>query len=135
MKKFILLLFLFICNYTFAIKPAFNTEEFQNITLHQKKIKPFKPPFQGKRHFCSYETSMTYDVEINGNSVIISSEKIKIKGVYKNGFLFTNDPDEIAYTHNAGKYNYGKYYVIGTDYFSKLNAENGEYFYYQLCKK
>jgi hypothetical protein len=43
-------------------------------------------------------------------------------------------PEEIKYRHNAGKYNYGKYYVIGADYFSVLNTENGEYFYHQLCK-
>jgi hypothetical protein len=78
---------------------------------------------------------MTYDVEIKGNNVVISYEKIKIKGVFKNGLLITNDPEEMEYRHNAGKYNYGKYYVIETDYFSVLNSENGEYFYHQLFKK
>lgn len=97
--------------------------------------KTFKPPFQGKRHFCSIESKQVYDVEIKRNDVVISYEKIKIKGVFKNGLLFTNDPSEIEYRHNAGKCNYGKYYVIGADYFSILNSENGEYFYYQQCKK
>jgi hypothetical protein len=128
MKKSILVLLLFICNYTFTFA------QHNKIPQHQE-TKIFKPPFQGKRHFCSAETKMTYDVEIKGNNVVISYEKIKIKGVFKNGLLITNDPEEIEYRHNAGKCNYGKYYVIGTDYFSVLNSENGEYFYHQLCKK
>jgi len=128
MKKSIFFLLLFTCNYTFA--PAQN-----NKTFHHEKTKMFKPPFQGIRHFCSDESKMTYYVEIKGNTVFISYENIKITGAYKNGLLITNDSKEIEYRHNAGKYNYGKYYVIGTDYFSVLNPENGEYFYYQLCKK
>ena len=128
MKKLILLLLLFTCNYTFAFAQ-------HGKTLQHQKIKIFKPPFQGKRHFCSEESKQVYDVEIKGNNVVISYEKIKIKGVFKNRLLFTNDPEEIEYRHSAGKYNYGKYYVIGTDYFSILNPENGEYFYHQLCKK
>jgi hypothetical protein len=74
------------------------------------------------------------DVEISENNVVISNEKIKIKGVFKNGLLLTNDPEEIEYRRNSGKTNYGKYYVIGANYFSVLNSENGKYFYYQLCK-
>ncbi len=128
MKKAILLLLLFSCHYAFVFAQ-------HNKTSQHQKTKIFKPPFQGKRHFCSAERKMTYDVEIKGNNVVISYEKIKITGVFKNGLLITNDPEEIKYRHNAGKYNYGKYYVIGTNYFSVLNPENGEYFYHQLCKK
>src|SRR6185312_868008 len=127
MKKAILLLLLFSCNYAFALAQ-------NNKTFHHEKTKMFKPPFQGKRHFCSDESKMTYDVEIKGDHVVISYEKIKVTGVFKNGLLFTSDPQEIKYRHHAGKYNFGKYYVIGADYFSVLNPENGEYFYHQLCK-
>lgn len=123
-----LLLLLLTCNYTFAFAQ-------HSKTLQHQIPKIFKPPFQGKRRFCSNESKMTYNVRINGNNVVISYEKIKIKGVFKNGLLFTNDPQEIEYRRNSGKTNYGKYYVIGTDYFSVLNPENGEYFYHQLCKK
>lgn len=127
MKKLMLIL-LFTCTFTFTFAQ-------HNKIVQDQKTNTFKPPFQGERRFCSNESNMTYDVKIAGNNVIISYEKIKIKGVFKNGLLFTNDPKEIEYRHNAGKYNYGKYYVIGTDYFSVLNSENGEYFYHQLCKK
>jgi hypothetical protein len=130
MKKTMLLLFLSFFYYTYAFD---NTH--QQKTYQYQKTKIVKPPFQGKRHFCSEESKQVYVVEIKRNNVVISYEKIKIKGVYKNGLLFTNDPEEIEYRHNAGIYNYGKYYVIGTDYFSILNPENGEYFYHQLCKK
>ena len=123
-----LLLLLVTCNYTFAFAQ-------HNKTVQHQKTRVIKPPFQGKRRFCSSESRMTYDVEISGNNVVISYEKIKIKGVFKNGLLLTNDPAEIEYRRNSGKYNYGKYYVIGADYFSVLNSENGEYFYYHLCKK
>jgi hypothetical protein len=129
MKRAILLLLLFTCNYSFAVDKTHNHKKLQD-----EKTKVSKPPFQGKRHFCSNESNIIYDVEIKGNNVIISYGKIKIKGIFKNRLLFTNDPDEVEYRHNAGRYNYGKYYVIGKDYFSKLNSENGEYFYYQLCK-
>ncbi len=128
MKKLMLLLLFLTCNCTFAFA------QHNKIVRHQK-TKTFKTPFQGERRFCSGESSTTYDVKISGNNVIISYEKIKIKGIFKNGLLFTNDPQEIEYRRNAGKYNYGKYYVIGADYFSVLNPENGEYFYHQLCKK
>jgi len=130
MKKSALILFLSFCNYAHAFD---NTQ--QQKTYQHQKTKIFKPPFQGKRRFCSEESNQVYIVEIKRNNVVISYEKIKIKGVYKNGLLFTNDPEEIEYRHNAGKYNYGKYYVIGEDYFSILNPENGEYFYHQPCKK
>jgi hypothetical protein len=128
-KKSILLLFLFSYGYSFP----FDKNHYQ-ISQYQK-TKIFKPPFQGKRRFCSTESKQVYDVEIIGNNVVISYEKIKLKSVFKKGLLFTNDPKETEYRHNAGKYNYGKYYVLGPDYFSILNPENGEYFYHQLCKK
>ena len=129
MKKSFLFILVVICNYAFAFDKTQHHK-----TLQHKQTKTFKPAFQGKRHFCSEGSKQVYDVEIKGNDVVISSGKIKIKGVYKNGLLFTNDPNELEYRRNAGKYNYGKYYVIGADYFSILNAENGEYFYHQLCK-
>ena len=71
MKKSILILLLFSCNYTFTF--AQNNKIFQ-----RQKTKIFNPSFQGKGHFCSSENKMTYDVEIKGNNVVISYEKIKI---------------------------------------------------------
>ena len=133
------------CKHPRYLHYAIDTMTFEPLLIDEDKTKEiyaspdcqeiFKSPFQSKWHFCSGESKQVCDVEIKGNNVVISYEKIKIKGVFKNGLLFTNDPEEIEYRHNAGKYNYGKYYIIGTDYFSILNSENGEFFYYQLCKK
>lgn len=100
----------------------------------QKKL-IFASPFQGEKIFCAYGNKSKYIVTITGNNVLIVSDKAKIKGVFKRDKLFTNDPEEIEYRKIARKYNYGKYYVISTDYFSVLNAENGEYSYYTLCKQ
>jgi hypothetical protein len=128
MKKSILLLLLCTCNYTFAFAQHSKTSQHQ-------ETKIFKSPFQGKRHFCSDKGNLIYDVDINGNNVIISSGKVKIKGFFKKGLLFTDDPEEIEYRHFSRKYNYGKYYIINPDYVGVLNSENGDHIYYQLCKK
>lgn len=130
MKKLLLILFLFTCNHTFVVANNHHLE-----TVQKKKKKPFKPPYQGKRHFCSDESKMTYDVTIKGNDVVIAYSTVRIKGTFKNGLLFTNDPKEIEYIHYGGKSVYGKYYILQADYFSVINTENSEYFYYQLCKK
>src|ERR1051325_6890680 len=84
--------------------------------------------------FCLYGSESKYMVTIRGSKVLIISDKTKIRGVYKGDKLLTNGAGEIEYRKLAGKYNYGKYYVIGSDYFSVLNPENGEYRYYMLCK-
>ncbi len=99
----------------------------------QNKI-TISAPFQGKKAFCAYGSESKYIVTIKGNNVLIVTGKSKITGAFKKDKLFTNDPGEIRYRKFAGKYNYGKYYVIGADYFSVLNSENGEYRYYTLCK-
>ncbi len=96
----------------------------------------FFAPFQGENFFCSKEYSEKIVVSIKGNRVTIVIGKRKIIGNYKSSkILLTNDPEEIAYRKNAGKYHYGTYYVIGKDYLSILEPENGEYAYtYELCK-
>jgi hypothetical protein len=101
--------------------------------ITQNKVTIYAP-FQGKKAFCAYGSKSKYFVTINGNNVVIVTGKTKITGAFKKDKLFTNDPEEIEYRKFAGKYNYGKYYVIDTDYFSILNSENGEYRYYTLCK-
>src|SRR5437764_15491915 len=106
MIKLLLALFLFTCNYTFAINKTLHLN-----TLENQKTKPFKPPFQGIRHFCSSESKQTYNVTIKGNDVIITYSTVRIKGTFKKGLLFTDDPKEIEYRKDAGKHNYGKYYV------------------------
>ena len=99
----------------------------------QKKIKSTSP-FQGKKIFCSADSDAKYFVAIKGNNVLIVIDNKKITGLYKKDNLFTNDPEEIEYRKFAPKNNYGKFYVIATDYFSVLNPENGEYRYFTECK-
>ena len=101
-------------------------------SIIQKKLKG-TTPFQGKRTFCSADSDAKYRVTIKGNSVLIVIDQTKVNGVFKKDKLFTNDPGEIEYRRFSHEY-YGKYYVIGAEYFSVLNAENGEYRYYTLCK-
>jgi hypothetical protein len=100
-----------------------------------KKIKKNHPPFRGQKKFCSDEGRQTYTVTIKGYSIVLSNSSAKIKGIFKNGLLFTNDPDEISYRRYAKKHNYGKYYMIDKDYLNVLNGETGEYFFYTRCDK
>src|SRR5882757_4522505 len=104
---------------------AFICTVFTGVFAQVTKAKHYKSntPFQGTRHFCSDYSKQTYDVTIKGNGIVISYPKFKAKGIFKNGLVFTNDPHEIEYRHSAGKYNYGKYYIIEADYFSVLIAE------------
>lgn len=144
MKKYLyLFLILLICSYVSkseilifhpgSLKLLVDSTPANRNNIQKKLI--FTSPFQGTKIFCKYGSKSKYIVSITGNNVLIVSDKAKIKGVFKRDKLFTNDPEEIEYRKIAGKYNYGKYYVIGTDYFCVLNVENGEYSYYTLCKQ
>lgn len=96
----------------------------------------FFAPFQGQKIFCATEYKQKAFVTIKANQVTILIDKRKITGTYKSKkILLTNDPNEIQYRKNAGKYHYGTYYVIAKDYLSILESENGEYAHtYELCK-
>ncbi len=104
----------------------------KNNNIIQKKLKATSP-FQGKRIFCSVDGTAKFIVTIKGNNVLIVNDRTKVTGLFKKDKLFTDDPGEIEYRRYSHEY-FGKYYAIGTDYFSVLNAENGEYRYYTLCK-
>jgi len=142
-KTFAILLVLLEFSYSSKPAPLILNHTFLNIRMDsipaknkinlQKKPKS-NAPFQGKRIFCSSDREAKYLVTIKGNSVLIVIDNIKVTGLFKKDKLFTNDPEEIEYRRFSGKYNYGKFYVIGVDYFSVLNPENGEYRYYTLCK-
>jgi predicted amidohydrolase len=143
MKKglFVFLILLVCCN-TSKSANLFNVRSFnifidstpaKNKTEIHKKIKN-NIPFQGKRVFCSADSDAKYAVTIKANNVLIVIDNKKITGVYKKDKLFTNDPEEIEYRKFAPKNNYGKFYVIATDYFSVLNPENSEYRYFTVCK-
>ncbi len=129
MRNLFFFVLLFSNNYSFTLYKNFTGWPSQ----HQSTA-ILKPPFQGKRYFCSEQNKQEYTVTIKNTSVTISYATVKIKGNFKNGLLFTNDLKEIEYRHYSGKHNYGKYYVLTAGYLSVLNAENSEYFYYPLCK-
>jgi len=112
-----------------------NTSTNTPAKIPSQKSKKFLPPFQGQKKFCSDEGRETYTVTITGNNIVLSNPSVKIKGFFKNGLLFTNDPDEIAYRRYAKKHNYGKYYMIDNDHLNILNGETGEYFFYTRCDK
>ena len=141
-KGFFFFLILFVCCHTSKSANLFN-DFYINISIDSahpktkiqihKKIKS-NTPFQGKRVFCSADSDAKYAVTIKGNNVLIITDNKKITGLYKKDKLFTNDPEEIEYRKFAPKNNYGKFYVIATDYFSILNPENSEYRYFTLCK-
>jgi uncharacterized pyridoxamine 5'-phosphate oxidase family protein len=122
---------LFICIY-FAASGSGTPGALQQRTNMQKQ--KIKPPFQGKKFFCSSDNKEKYTVIIKGNDVTFIIEKRKITGVFKNGKLFTNDPEEAQYRRIAGKRHYGEFYSLGADYLSILNSENGEYLYYTICE-
>lgn len=96
----------------------------------------FFAPFQRQKIFCATEYKQKAFVTIKANQVTILIDKRKITSTYKSKkILLTNDPKEIQYRKNAGKYHYGTYYVIAKDYLSILESENGEYAYtYELYK-
>lgn len=141
-KGLFVFLILIVCCYTSKSADLYNHISFNFLIdsipaksknkIH-KKIKS-NTPFQGKRTFCSADSDAKYIVIIKGNSVSILIDNKKITGAYKKEKLFTNDPEEIEYRKFAPKNNYGKFYVITTDYFSVLNPENGEYRYFTVCK-
>jgi hypothetical protein len=65
-------------------------------TYIQKKRRA-TAPFQGKKTYCSYGSASKYIITIRENNVLITSDKIKIKGIYTGDRLLTNDPGEIEY--------------------------------------
>ena len=133
-KDFALLLIFIVCfdvsksadmNYSDSIQAKHKSNVQKTIYLTS--------PFQGKRIFCSADSDAKFAITIKGNNVLIVIDNKRITGVYKKDKLFTNDPEEIQYRKSAPKNNYGKFYVIATDYFSVLNTENSEYQYFRLC--
>ena len=141
-KGFLFFFILIVCGYTSKSAYLYNHNSL-NFLIDSipaknkngiKKIIKITAPFQGKRTFCSAESDTKYSVTIKGNNVLIIVDNKKITGVYKKDKLFTNDAGEIEYRKFAPKNNYGKFYVIATDFFSVLNAENSEYSYFTVCK-
>ena len=90
-------------------------------------------PFQGTKQFCDYLKPLRFDVSIQGYNVTITKfynkeKQNTVKGTFKKGKLYTNDPIEKQF-HAAGKY-----YKIIPDYFSINNLEGGDYETYEVCK-
>jgi hypothetical protein len=106
-----------------------------NISAQPKKTIKFPgTPFQGTREFCSSLKPLKYKVTITGILVTITTlynnEKPQtVKGVYRKGKLFTNNPLEKQFHVQ------GRLYVIYTTSFGINNLEGGDYITYDLCNK
>jgi hypothetical protein len=101
----------------------------QNSNTH----KPTLTPFQGTKEFCEFYQKSKYVVTIKNNVVsiifIYEQDTSIIHGKIINSKLYTNDADE-----KADKKFAGKYYLLTKDMIRVLNAENGDYNEYDLCK-
>ena len=117
---------------------CFHTSNSISQTHTTKKIN-FQTPFQGTKYYCTPDNNQTFQITITKNQVAITLPTYKtfpehtFKGTIKNGIVLTNDPDEVAYRKGAGKYKYGKYYLIENDTFGTLNGENGDYSWFYPC--
>ncbi len=104
-----------------------------SITSAQKKAisKTTTAPFQGVKEFCSFSKPPKFKVSITGTKVIITriynDNTRQVKGIIKNGKLYTNDPAEKRF-HFAGKY-----YLLTGSSLSINNLEGGDYIQYQRC--
>jgi hypothetical protein len=136
MKKDLILFLILIACFNISKSAAINYSDSIPVKhkINIQKKNKSTSPFQGKKIFCSADNDAKYTVTIKGNNVLIVIDNKRITGVYKKDKLFTNDPEELEYRKLAPKNNYGKFYVVATDYFSVLNLENSEYRYFTLCK-
>jgi hypothetical protein len=105
-----------------------------SLKAQSKSLQKFPgTPFQGTNEYCDYLKPLKFKISITGFNVTITKyydkEKPKVvKGIYRKGKLFTNDPVEKQF--HAG----GKYYVLYTTSFGINNLEGGDYEYFELCK-
>lgn len=93
----------------------------------QKRATPknVKAPFQGVKEFCSFSKPLKFKVSITGNKVLITriykDNTSLIKGIKKNGKLYTNDPAEKSNRFAD------KYYLLTNSSLSINNLEGGDY--------
>jgi hypothetical protein len=101
------------------------------VTLYLFIVASMPAPFQGKRTFCSAFKPVQYEVSVKGNAVLMyyvyKNDKQKITGIYRNGKLYTDDPDERTYNMR------GKYYVLTKNSLRRNNLEGGDYVEYAIC--
>src|SRR5882672_4473572 len=100
----------------------------QNTTVAKTSVAPFR----GTKKFCAYTHSSIYTITVHGNNAKIvytyNEDSTILQGTFKNGDLYTNDPDE-----KANKKFAGKYYKLTAKGFRILNTENGDYDEYHVC--
>lgn len=89
-------------------------------------------PFQGTKEFCTYLHTSKYTVSIKGVKATITYSYKEYKniftGTFRNGKIYTNDPNEKS-TKTGGRY-----YQVTKDMVRVLNIENGDYEEYDICK-
>ncbi len=90
------------------------------------------PFFQGTKLFCAAYRKTKYRIHIEGNDITITAiynGENTIKGVIRNGRIYSNDPFE-----KNNKMLTGKVYVLKNNTFRVLTSEGGEYDEFTECK-
>jgi hypothetical protein len=88
--------------------------------------------FQGTKLFCCIYRKTKYRLFIKGNEIEITAiynGESMIKGVIKNGKIYSNDPME-----KNNKMLAGKVYILNNNTFRILTSEGGEYDEFTKCK-
>jgi len=88
--------------------------------------------FHGTKIFCSDYRKTKYKLSINGNEITIIAiynGEHTIKGIIKNGKIYSNDPFE-----KNNKMLAGKVYVFKNSTFKILTSEGGKYDEFNECR-
>jgi hypothetical protein len=90
--------------------------------------------FQGIKWFCCDYRKGKYKLSIKGNEITItliySEKESTVKGIIKNGKIYSDDRME-----KMNKSLAGKVYQLKNDRFHVLTGEGGEYDEYYACKQ
>ncbi len=126
----ILLTFIFTCFFLLSNAQLSNTSKQSNKEITQKSDSTF---FQGTKLFCSVYRKTRYRLFIKGNEISITAiynGENTIKGVIKNGKIYSNNPLE-----KGNKMLAGEVYLLKNNTFRVLTSEGGEYDEFTKCKQ
>src|SRR5205823_8443871 len=121
---------------SFFISRAQNKKSTSDTSLSSEQFlqKSNNTFFQGTKWYCCDYRKGKYKLSIKGNEIIIilfynENESI-VKGVIKNGKIYSNDRLEKSVKSFAGKV-----YLLNMTRLHVLTSEGGEYDEYYECKK
>ncbi len=132
MKFFLTFIFISIFFISYAQnKKSLSDSSISNKQISQKSINTF---FQGTKWFCCYYRKSRYKLTIKGSEISITlsykENESTIKGIIKNGKIYSNDPLE-----KGNKMLAGKVYLFKNNTFRVLTSEGGEYDEFTECKQ